>query len=435
MLVSASTRVAGSLTVPGDKSISHRALMLGAVAEGTTTVRGFLDGDDCRATRTALEALGVAIHTAADGGVTIEGRGPHGLSRPAGPLDLGNSGTAIRLLMGLLAGQPFDTTLTGDASLRRRPMRRVADRLGAMGARVETTGGSAPINIHGGAQLHGIDHELNVASAQVKSALLLAGLSASGRTSVRSPGPSRDHTERMLMTMGVDVAQDVAAQRVAVMGPATLSGRAIDVPGDFSSAAFFIVAGCLAADPELVIRGVGVNPTRTGMLDVLELMGADIERRNPRLLGAEPVADLVVRKSRLRGVDVPAELVPLAIDEFPIVFIAAAGATGRTRIVGAEELRHKESDRIAVMARALAAIGAIVEERPDGLVVEGGRLEGGTVDSEGDHRVAMAFAVASLLSSGPIEILETAQIATSFPGFVETAAEAGIRIDAHAGGR
>ncbi len=429
MLVSASTRVGGVVSVPGDKSISHRALMLGAVAEGTTTVRGFLEGEDCLATRSALEALGVAIEQHDYGALTIEGCGLHGLSRPSGPLDLGNSGTAIRLLTGLLAAQPFDTTLTGDDSLRKRPMRRVTDRLTAMGAQIETTDGRAPIHIHAGATLHGFDHELDVASAQVKSALLLAGLSAVGRTSVRSPGPTRDHTERMLASMGVEVTEEPTLHRVAIAGPAVLRGGPIEVPGDFSSAAFFIVAGCLAAEPELVIEGVGVNPTRTGMLTILEKMGARIERRNPRMMGAEPVADLVVRKTLLHGIDVPADLVPLAIDEFPILFVAAAGATGRTRVAGAEELRYKESDRISVMADALVAVGAGAEETADGIVIDGGALDGGTVDSHGDHRVAMALAIASLLSRRPIEILNTAQVATSFPGFAATAAHAGIEID------
>ena len=422
-------RIGGEIAVPGDKSISHRALLLGAVAEGTTTVRGFLESDDCRATRTALEALGARVAVAADGTLTIEGRGLEGLRAAHSPLDLGNSGTAIRLMMGLLAGQPFDSVLTGDASLRRRPMERVAEPLRAMGASIETTQGRAPVRIRGGRALRGIDYALPVASAQVKSALLLAGLGAQGPTRLTSPGPSRDHTERMLEAMGVRVEQDLDRHVVSLEGPAAPQGAAIDVPGDLSSAAFFVVAACLAAAPELVIRNVGVNPTRAGILTLLEAMGARIERVGARTQGGEPVADLRVRKCALSGVDVPPELVPLAIDEFPILFVAAAAASGTTRVTGAAELRHKETDRIAVMARALETLGARVEELADGLVIEGGRLAGGSVDSAGDHRVAMALAVASLASDGPIEVHNTDEVATSFPGFVEVARSAGMHIE------
>jgi 3-phosphoshikimate 1-carboxyvinyltransferase len=425
--------IRGRIAVPGDKSISHRALMLAAIAEGTTRIRGFLEAEDCIATRRALEALGVAIADA-DGALQVSGAGPSGLSAPRRPLDLGNSGTAMRLMAGLLAGQPFDSELTGDASLRRRPMERVAAPLRRMGARISTHDGRAPIRIEGGAQLRGIDCELPVASAQLKSALLLAGLYARGLTVVRSPGPSRDHTERMLSALGADL--DVAADglKVAIVGPQSLTAADIDVPGDFSSAAFFIVAGCLGAHDGLTIEHVGVNPTRTGLLRILEAMGADIELRNPRNSGSEPIADLHVKAGTLKGIDVPPELVPLAIDEFPVLFIAAAGAKGKTIVRGAEELRHKESDRIAVMAAGLAALGVAVEERPDGLVVEGGRFRGGTLDSEGDHRIAMAFAVGSLISDGPIEILNTAQVATSFPEFTRVAAAAGLRIDVQGAG-
>jgi 3-phosphoshikimate 1-carboxyvinyltransferase len=351
------------------------------------------------------------------------------LRAPAGALDFGNSGTGIRLMMGLLAGQAFDAVLTGDASLKRRPMERVAAPLRQMGARIETTAGSAPVRIRGGAELHGVDYELPVASAQIKSALLLAALSASGRTTLTSPGPSRDHTERMLATMGVAIYEDTNRHSVALEGPVALRGTVLDVPGDFSSAAFFLVAACLGADDGLLIRGVGVNPTRIGLLTILESMGARIEQRNRRQLGAEPVADLFITKSALRGITVPPALVPLAIDEFPILFVAAAGATGRTIVAGAEELRHKESDRIAMMARALNAVGANVEERPDGLAIDGGALSGGVVDSDGDHRIAMALAVASLLCSGPLEILKTDQVATSFPTFTAVAAAAGLDVE------
>lgn len=428
-LVQPTREVRGAVAVPGDKSISHRALMLGAIAEGPSRVRGFLQGEDCTATRCALEALGVAIDEQADGELNIEGVGPRGLRAAKGPLDLGNSGTGMRLMAGLLAAQPFDSELTGDDSLRRRPMERIAAPLRAMGARIETRDGKAPLRIHGGAPLTGIDYTLPVASAQIKSALLLAGLQAAGTTVLRSPGPSRDHTERMLRALGahVEIADD--GLTVTLSGPQTLRGTDLEVPGDFSSAAFFLVAACLGAREGLTIERVGVNPTRTGLLTILEAMGARVELRNPRTAGAEPIADLYVKASELTGTDVPPELVPLAIDEFPVLFVAAAGAKGPTIVRGAEELRHKESDRIAVMAAGLEALGARVRERPDGVVIEGGRLRGGSVDSEGDHRVAMAFAVASLIADGPIEIRNTAQVATSFPGFARVAAAAGLSID------
>jgi 3-phosphoshikimate 1-carboxyvinyltransferase len=426
--VAPGARIGGEIAVPGDKSISHRALMLGAIAAGRTTVNGFLESEDCIATRNALTALGVDIRFAANGTLTIEGRGTDSLHAAARALDFGNSGTGIRLMMGLLAGQTFDSELTGDASLKRRPMERVATPLRQMGARIETTAGSAPVRIRGGTKLRGIDYELPVASAQIKSALLLAGLGATGRTTLISPGPSRDHTERMLATMGVEIRADTQRHCVSLEGPIALRGTVIDVPGDFSSAAFFIVAACFGADRGLLIRSVGVNPTRTGLLTILEKMGAHIEQRNPRKLGAEPVADLFITKSALRGITVPPGLVPLAIDEFPILFVAAAGAAGRTVVAGAEELRHKESDRIAMMARALNVVGANVEEQADGLVIEGGTLSGGVVDSDGDHRIAMAFAVASLLCSGPLEILKTDQVATSFPTFTAVAAAAGLDV-------
>jgi 3-phosphoshikimate 1-carboxyvinyltransferase len=346
-------------------------------------------------------------------------------------LDLGNSGTAIRLLMGLLAGQPFDCEMTGDASLRQRPMERVAAPLRSMGAVIDTApGGKPPLKIRGGARLHGFEYTLPMASAQVKSALLLAGLSAHGRTTVHSPGPSRDHTERMLLGMGVRVVETArgSGHTVSLDGPATLRGIEIRVPADFSSAAFFIVAGCLGARDGLLIKDVGVNPTRTGLLTILRAMGASIELRNERRVGAEPVADLFVTESELHGIDVPPELVALAIDEFPILFIAAAAASGTTTITGAEELRKKETDRIAVMARGLETVGIAIEELPDGARITGGSIRGGTVDCRGDHRIAMSFAVASLRASEPIDILNTAEVATSFPSFLDVAAAAGLHV-------
>ena len=423
--------IGGRITVAGDKSISHRALMLAAVADGTTTVEGFLASEDCLATQAALEAMGVAIERSSDGRVRIEGVGTEGLRPPSRMLDLGNSGTAIRLLMGLLAGQPFDTQLTGDASLQQRPMERVALPLRLMGARITTgSGGRPPVVIGGGARLQGIDYELPMASAQVKSALLLAALRARGTTTVRSPGPSRDHTERMLQSMGVQLgrAPAGAGHTVTLTGPASLRSVDLRVPADFSSAAFFLVAGCLGARDGLVVENVGINPTRTGLLTILREMGATIELRNERSVGAEPVADLWVTQSELEGIAVPPELVPLAIDEFPILFVAAAAAKGETIVTGAEELRKKETDRIAVMARGLKAVGIEIEERADGARIVGGALRGGTVDSHGDHRIAMSFAVASLKASEPIDILNTAEVATSFPNFLEVAAAAGLRV-------
>jgi 3-phosphoshikimate 1-carboxyvinyltransferase len=422
--------IAGTITVPGDKSISHRALMLGAIAEGSSLIHGFLDGEDCLATRAALEALGVTVYKNALQPIRVDGVGLGGLRAPSRVLDLGNSGTGIRLMTGLLAGQAFDSELTGDASLRQRPMERVAAPLRTMGARIDTVDGKPPIRVHGGSTLTGIEYELPVASAQVKSALLLAGLYANGRTTVRSPGPSRDHTERMLTSMGVQLEQttDGQAHTVSLVGPAQLRGREISVPADFSSAAFFIVAACIGAPDGLLIKNVGMNPTRTGLLTILREMGADIELEAERRLGAEPVADLFVRQSELRGIDVDPALVPLAIDEFPILFIAAAAARGTTRVTGAEELRKKETDRLAVMAQGLAAVGIAVDEQPDGLAVTGGRVRGGTVDSRGDHRVAMSFAIASLLARAPVEILNTAEVATSFPSFLEVATDVGLRV-------
>jgi 3-phosphoshikimate 1-carboxyvinyltransferase len=425
--VAAGGTLAGEVAVPGDKSISHRAMMLGAIAEGTTTVDGFLDSEDCLATLNAMRAMGVAIERPESRRVVVHGVGRAGLRPPAAPLDMGNAGTAMRLSMGLLAGQPFDSTLVGDASLSRRPMERAATPLRRMGARIETTDGHPPVRIRGGAALAAIDWDLTVPSAQVKSAILLAGLYASGTTRVQEHAVTRDHTERMLRAFGARV--DVADGRVSVAGGQRLTGTALTVPGDISSAAFFLVAGCLAARDTLIVKNVGINPTRTGVLDILRLMGADIRVTRERLAGDEPVADLEVRPSELRGVEVPPELVPLAIDEFPVLFVAAACATGTTVVTGAEELRVKESDRIASTAAGLAALGIEAEPRPDGMRVVGGRFRGGTVDSRGDHRIAMAFAVAALRASGPVRILDVANVATSFPGFPELARAHGLHVE------
>jgi 3-phosphoshikimate 1-carboxyvinyltransferase len=421
--------VAGTLTVPGDKSISHRALMLGAIAHGETRIRGFLDGEDCLATARALAALGVRIERPAPTEVHVHGAGAAAMRGAAGPLDMGNAGTAMRLMMGLLAPQTFDATLIGDASLMRRPMERVAEPLRLMGARLDTHEGRPPVVIHGSPGLRGIEYTLPVASAQVKSALLLAGLAASGRTVLREPAPSRDHTERMLRAFGVQLEERGGV--IALEGGQSLRATALEVPADFSSAAFFLVAGALAAtERPLRLTNIGVNPTRTGLLELLHLMGADVRvlpRGDASGHNAEPVADIEVRAGPLQGIAVPETLVPLAIDELPVFFIAAACASGETLVRGATELRVKESDRLAAMAAGLAALGVEHRLLPDGIWIRGApSLAGGRVDSRGDHRIAMAFAVAALRASAPIEIADVANVATSFPGFEGCAREAGL---------
>jgi 3-phosphoshikimate 1-carboxyvinyltransferase len=427
--VAPGSSVRGELRVPGDKSISHRALMLGGIAEGVTEISGFLASEDCLSTLAALQAMGVLIERPQDTQVRVHGAGRDGLRASAAALDLGNAGTAIRLLMGLLAGQRFDSTLIGDASLMRRPMERVAKPLRAMGARIDTTEGKPPLKIHGGGALKAVDYVMPMASAQVKSAVLLAGLYASGTTTVTEPAPTRDHTERMLRDFGVRLTQE--ALTVGIAGGQRLTGCQVQVPGDFSSAAFFIVAGCLGATEGLTLRGVGVNPTRTGLLDMLRMMGANIELRAAgSSTTAEPIADITVRRSSLRGIRVPEALVPLAIDEFPVFFIAAAAAQGETLVTGAGELRVKETDRLAVMATGLQSLGVRCELLADGLRIQGGTpLRGGYIDSDGDHRIAMAFSVASLLASGPLEIDDVANVATSFPGFPALARAAGLALE------
>jgi len=421
--------LAGRLRVPGDKSISHRAIMLGSLAGGETRISGFLEGEDSLATLAAFRAMGVHIEGPDSGRVTVQGVGLHGLQAPLQPLYLGNSGTSMRLMSGLLAGQAFDTVLTGDTSLSGRPMRRVVDPLCSMGARIDTTDkGTAPLQINGGARLHGIDYDMPVASAQVKSSLLLAGLYAEGTTCVTEPAPTRDHTERMLGGMGYPVSRDGA--RTCVSGGGRLHGIEVDIPADISSAAFFLVGASIAPGSDLQLQHVGMNPTRTGVIDILRRMGASIEIGNLRDAGGEPVADLRVRSAVLRGIDIPQELVPLAIDEFPVLFVAAACAAGRTVLTGAEELRVKESDRIQVMADGLVALGVNAQPTPDGMIIEGGVIGGGAVHSHGDHRIAMAFAMAALAADGLIEIRDCANVNTSFPGFVELAARAGLMIDA-----
>jgi 3-phosphoshikimate 1-carboxyvinyltransferase len=427
--VAPGTQIAGSVTVPGDKSISHRSLMLGGIATGETRISGFLASEDCLATLSALRALGVQIERPEPTAVIVHGVGAAGLHGSSKPLDMGNAGTAMRLSMGLLAGRPFASTLIGDSSLMRRPMERVAAPLRQMGAEITTQEGRPPVRLHGGRVLNAIDYSMPMASAQVKSAILLAGLTANGTTRVTEPAPTRDHTERMLGAFGVRVDRDGAT--VSLRGGQALLGTDIEVPADFSSAAFFLVAGCLAAPQGLRLRNVGVNPTRTGLLQMLQLMGARITV-HPRGSGVgEPIADLDVQASHLRGIEVPASLVPLSIDEFPVFFIAAACAEGETVVRGAEELRVKESDRLAVMAEGLKTLGVAHTLLPDGIRIRGGQgFGGGTVDSHGDHRIAMSFAIASLKATAPIRILDVANVATSFPGFVELAQGIGIRISA-----
>ncbi|WP_266171960.1 3-phosphoshikimate 1-carboxyvinyltransferase [Dyella subtropica] len=416
----------GSVRVPGDKSVSHRSLMLSALADGRSHIRGFLEGEDTRATAAVLQQLGVRIETPAEGERVVHGVGLHGLRGTTQALDCGNAGTGMRLLAGLLAGQAFDSTLVGDASLSKRPMRRVTDPLALMGARIDTQDGLPPLRVHGGQPLKGIAYTLPVASAQVKSALLLAGLYADGETEVIEPHPTRDYTERMLAAFGWPIA--FAPGRARLTGRHSLKATNVDVPADFSSAAFFLVAGSIVPGSELRLPAVGLNPRRTGLLQALRLMGADIRIENERESGGEPVGDLVVRHAQLHGVELPEALVPDMIDEFPVLFIAAAVAEGRTVVRGAAELRVKESDRIATMAAGLRAIGASIEETPDGAIIDGGALRGGEVDSHGDHRIAMSFAVAGLVAQSAIRIKDCDNVATSFPGFLELANGCGFAL-------
>lgn len=420
--------VTGTIRVPGDKSISHRSIMLGSLAEGRTEVEGFLEGEDALATLQAFRDMGVVIEGPDRGKVTVHGVGLHGLKAPADSLYVGNSGTSMRLLAGLLAGQSFNTELTGDDSLSKRPMERVAKPLRLMGASIETgEGGRPPVRIQGGQSLKGTHYDMPMASAQVKSAVLLAGLYAEGETSVTEPAPTRDHSERMLRGFGYDVLTE--GNRVTLKGGGRLKGTRIDVPADISSAAFFLVAASITPGADLTLQHVGVNPTRTGVIDILRLMGADITLTNPREVGGEPVADIRVRYAPLKGIRIPKELVPLAIDEFPVLFIAAVCAEGETLLEGAEELRVKESDRIQVMADGLQNLGVHTQVLADGIRLQRADLGGGEVESHGDHRIAMAFAVAALRANGEILINNCANVATSFPGFVELASGCGFQLE------
>lgn len=421
-------RLVGTLRVPGDKSISHRSIMLGSLAEGVTRVSGFLEGEDSLATLQAFRQMGVEIEGPEQGRVTIHGVGMKGLKAPAGALDLGNSGTSMRLLSGLLAGQGLQLTLTGDSSLSSRPMRRVTDPLGQMGAVIGTAeNGTAPLVIEPVSSLNGIVYPMPVASAQVKSCLLLAGLYAKGETCVIEPAPTRDHTERMLRGFGYPVERQ--GEKICLEGGGKLTACTIDVPADISSATFFMVGAAISEGSDVTLEHVGINPTRDGVISILRLMGAEIELLNPRDAGGEPVADLRIRSPHgLKGIRIPEELVPLAIDEFPALFVAAACAEGETLLTGAEELRVKESDRIQVMAEGLNTLGVDARATPDGIIIQGGEIGSGLVNSHGDHRIAMSFAMAALRAKGEVIIEDCANVNTSFPGFVELARGAGLAI-------
>ncbi|MCR1004667.1 MAG: 3-phosphoshikimate 1-carboxyvinyltransferase [Stenotrophomonas maltophilia] len=418
----------GSLTIPGDKSVSHRSVMFAALADGTSHIEGFLEGEDTRATARIFSQLGVRIETPSPSQRIVHGVGIDGLKAPDAPLDCGNAGTGMRLLAGLLAGQAFDCTLIGDESLSGRPMRRVTGPLSQMGAKIDTQDdGTPPLHVHGGQTLHGIDFASPVASAQIKSAVLLAGLYAQGETSVVEPHPTRDYTERMLSAFGVDI--EFSPGKARLRGGQRLCATDIVVPADFSSAAFYLVAASIIPGSELRLKQVGLNPRRTGLLHALRLMGADITEENPAEQGGEPVADLVVRYAPLKGARIPEELVPDMIDEFPALFVAAAAAEGRTVVSGAAELRVKESDRLAAMATGLRALGMQVDETEDGATLHGGvRLGSGTIESHGDHRIAMAFAIAGQISDGEVRINDIANVATSFPDFDGLARSAGFNL-------
>ncbi|MCU1116397.1 3-phosphoshikimate 1-carboxyvinyltransferase [Stenotrophomonas muris] len=418
----------GSLTIPGDKSVSHRSVMFAALADGTSHIEGFLEGEDTRATARIFSQLGVRIETPSPSQRIVHGVGIDGLKAPEAPLDCGNAGTGMRLLAGLLAGQAFDCTLIGDESLSGRPMRRVTGPLSQMGARIDTQDdGTPPLHVHGGQTLHGIDFASPVASAQIKSAVLLAGLYAQGETRVVEPHPTRDYTERMLSAFGVDI--EFSPGKARLRGGQRLRATDIVVPADFSSAAFYLVAASIIPGSELRLKQVGLNPRRTGLLHALRLMGADISEENPAEQGGEPVADLVVRYAPLKGARIPEALVPDMIDEFPALFVAAAAAEGQTVVSGAAELRVKESDRLAAMATGLRALGMQVDETEDGATLHGGaRLGSGTIESHGDHRIAMAFTIAGQISDGEVRINDIANVATSFPDFDGLARSAGFNL-------
>ena len=428
ILSSPTQGLSGKFRVPGDKSISHRAVMLGSLAEGVTEVTGFLEAEDALATLACFQAMGVKIDRLSEGRLRIYGVGLHGLKAPENVLYVGNSGTSMRLLSGILAGQSFDSVLTGDNSLTKRPMRRVIDPLTLMGAVVNSSDkGTSPLEIKGGQSLEGIQYQMPMGSAQVKSCVLLAGMYAEGETRTTEPAPTRDHSERMLKGFGYPVA--VSGATATLSGGHRLKAVHIDVPADISSAAFFMVAASIAPGADLTLQHVGINPTRVGIINILREMGGDITLSNEREVGGEPVADIRVRYAPLKGIDIPEEQVPLAIDEFPVLFVAAACAEGRTVLRGAEELRVKESDRIQVMADGLVSLGVNAQATPDGIIIDGGPIGGGRVNSHHDHRIAMSFSVAALRASDTIHIEDCDNVATSFPNFVELATQVGMRIE------
>lgn len=425
------TALRGRISVPGDKSISHRALILGSIATGDTEIRGLLMGADNLATLKIMQALGIRMDALGEGHFLVHGKGLHALSNPLGrqnAFDCENSGTAMRLLTGLLAGQTFDSLLIGDASLSKRPMGRILMPLEKMGANItRSEQGGAPLFIQGGQSLVGIRYEMPLASAQVKSALLLAGLYAQGETCIFEPAPSRDHTERMLYAFQAPIS--VSGRCIKIQAPEKLVARNIEVPGDISSAAFFIVAASIIENSDLTLTRVGINPTRVGVINILKQMGADIHLEHESLVGDEPIADIRIRKAPLKGIEIPIEEVPLAIDEFPIIFIAAACAKGKTILRGARELRVKESDRILAMAKGLKILGIAVEVLEDGLIIEGGKFQGGEVESFDDHRIAMSFAIAGAVAKAPITIHKTENVATSFPNFISLSNQIGLKVE------
>ncbi len=420
------SRLAGAFDLPGDKSISHRAAIFNAIAEGSATIDNFLTGADCLATVHLLQALGADIALEQGEGMarlTVQGVGLYGLTEPTDMLDATNSGTTMRLLAGLMAGQSFFSVLTGDASLRRRPMARVVEPLALMGARIMARGNGqfAPLAIRGSRPLHAINYALPVASAQVKSALILAALYARGSTLLRGKVGSRDHTERMLRAMGVplDIAIEPGSDEglISIVGGVQPKARSLAVPGDISTAAFWMVAGVAHPNAELTLHGVGINPTRRGIIEALQEMGGNIVLRKRREQAGEPIADITVRSSGLRGIEVGGAMIPTMIDELPILAIAAACAEGRTIIRDAAEMRAKETDRIATVADGLSRMGIAVEQRPDGMIITGGKMHGATIDSHDDHRIAMTFAIAALLASGPTTIQGAEVVSVSYPAF------------------
>lgn len=417
----------GTIKVPGDKSISHRSIMLGSIADGVTKVSGFLEGEDSLATLSAFKDMGVKIERNGSN-VTINGVGKHGLKEPTRSLNLGNSGTSIRLMSGLLSAQSFDSELCGDESLSKRPMGRVIEPLRLMGADISGNDSKPPLLIKGGKQLSSIEYTLPVASAQIKSCLLLAGLYSDGKTTIIENGISRDHTERMLKGFGYDVIS--SSNTISLMGGGSLKSCDIEVPSDISSAAFFMVAGCISKNSSIVLEAVNINPTRTGVIDILRLMGGNLELFNQRHQAGELIADIKVTSSELKGIEIPENLVPLAIDEFPVLFIAASCAKGETVLTGAKELRVKESDRIQVMADGLTALGIDNEILDDGIRIIGGEFKEQTssIKSHHDHRISMAFAIASVKSKFNIEIEGVDNVKTSFPNFVELANSIGMKI-------